>query len=327
MKKKIFYFLLILIFISNTIFSLFYNLNAKQLINSIKNKNYSSSEYKIFTQIRIPRTVATYFIGAGLSIVGCVLQSIFLNPLCEGYTLGISSSAGLGVILGTILNLPFTKFFNSLLGITISLVVIYLLILISKKTIDISFVLTGIVVNFLFSSITILLTLFFDPYKINYVLLWLLGSFSYLDSNYFYFLCFMIIFGIVIILVYSSNMDIVVLGKEKSNSLGVDEQKTKNVLIIISVAITAICVSLTGVISFVGIIIPNAVKIFTGIKHKSWFIWSAVSGGIFISLCDNLARNLFYPVEIPISVLTGIVGSLFFILYLIKGNFYGNTKN
>ncbi len=327
MKKKIFYFLVMLVFISNTIFSLFYNLDSKELINSIKNKQYSSSEYKIFTQIRIPRTFATYFVGAGLSLVGCVLQSIFLNPLCEGYTLGISSSAGLGVILGTILNLPFTKFFNSLLGITISLVVIYLLILISKKTIDIGFVLTGIVVNFLFSSISILITLFFDQYKINYVLLWLLGSFSYLDINYFYPLWFIIILGIIIILFYSSSMDIVVLGKEKSNSLGVDEQKIKNVLIITSAVITAICVSLTGVISFVGIIIPNTVKIFTGIKHKNWFIWSSISGGIFISLCDNLARNLFYPIEIPISVLTGIVGSLFFIVYLIRGNFYGNTKN
>lgn len=327
MKKKIYYFLLFIVFIINTYFSLFYNLNTKNIINSIKNHQYETSEYKIFTQIRIPRIIATYFVGASLSIVGCVLQSIFLNPLCEGYTLGISSSAGLGVILGTILSLPFTKFFNSFLGVIVSLLAIYFLTTISQKTIDIGFVLAGIVLNFLFSSIIILITIFFEPYKMQYILLWLLGGFSSLESTYIYTSCLILLSMIMAIIYYSSSLDIIILGKEKSISLGVNEQRIKNILIIICVITSAICVSLAGVVSFVGIIIPNIIKIFTGVKHKNWFIWSSINGAIFVSLCDNLAKNLFYPIEIPISVLTGIIGSIFFVVYLLKGNFYGNIKN
>lgn len=326
--KKLFYLLVILFFLLNLSFSWFYNLDIISIISAIKTRNTDILECKILFEIRIPRSLATHFVGAGLAAVGCVLQSIFLNPLCEGYTLGIASCAGLGVIITTLLNLPFNKFFSSFLAIAFCMLFVFFLVFHFKRTIDISFVLTGIVFNFLFSGIIMLLTIFFDPYKMHYILLWLLGSFSSVENNnYVYFSSLVIMVCLVVLTFYSYKMDLVVLGREKSISLGIDEIKVKNLLIFICVLILSICVSLSGIISFVGIVIPNVVKVFTGIKHKNWLVWSSVTGGIFVSICDNLAKNLFYPIEVPISVFTGIIGSLFFVGYIIKGNPYGSIKS
>lgn len=327
MRKKNFYFLVILLFFINLLFSWFYNLDIEKIISTAIIKNTKVPEYKIFFQIRIPRSLATHVVGAGLAVVGCVLQSIFLNPLCEGYTLGIASCAGLGVILSMFLDLPFSKFVSSFLGVVFSMFFMFFLIFYFKRTIDISFVLTGIVINFLFSGLIILLTILLDPYRINYILLWLLGSFSSLENKYVYFSSLVIVTGLIILIFYSHNIDLIVLGKEKSITLGVNEIKVKNLLLFICILILSMCVSLSGVISFVGVVIPNIIKSFTGLKHRSWLIWSSIAGGFFVSLCDNLAKNLFYPIEVPISVFTGIIGSLFFVVYIIKGNIHGNIKS
>lgn len=310
MNKKLIF--LVISFFLFLIFSLLYQLNFFKIFE------YNSVEYIIFFKIRLPRIIASLSIGAGLSVVGCVLQSIFLNPLCDGYTLGISSSAGLGVILITLLNIPLTRFFGSFLGVAVSLFVVFVLLKTFKKTIDISFVLAGIVLNFFFSSFIVLLTMFFDPYRLHYILLWLLGSFSSLDRFYVYVVSSLIIVFIFITIIYSHKLDIIILGKEKSLSLGVDEQKVKNILLFISVIISALCVSLVGVISFVGVIIPNFVKMFIKLNHKYWVLYSAFIGGIFVSFCDTLAKNLFSPIEVPISVFTGLLGSVFFVFYLFR---------
>ncbi|MEN3013366.1 MAG: iron ABC transporter permease [Endomicrobiia bacterium] len=327
MKKFLWIYVICLLFILNIAFSLFYNLDLNLLITNIINKNFTTTEFKILTQIRIPRVFASFFVGAALAITGCVLQSVFLNPLCEGYTLGIASCAGLGVIVGNILNLPLNKFFNSLLGVIFSLGVVFLLVLLFKKTVDISFILAGIVLNFFFSGVIILLTLFFDPYEIHYVLLWLLGGFSSVDAHYVYISCIVIVICIVILINMGDKFDVMILGKEKAISLGIKERIIKNISILICVIILSLCVSLSGIISFVGVIVPNVVKMFTGLKHKNWFFMSLIFGGFFVSLCDNLAKNLLYPLEIPISVFTGIIGSIFFLVFILKGNLYGNIKS
>lgn len=324
--KKIFLLCLLVVFVLNFMFSLFFRLNPVDLLKSLCT-NEKTTEYKILTQIRIPRTLATYFVGGGLAVVGCVLQSIFLNPLCEGYTLGISSAAGLGVILSIVLNLPFTRFLSSFYGVIIAMCSIYLLTFMFKKTIDIGFVLSGVVLNFLFSGIIILLTLFFDPYKLHYVLLWLLGSFSMLDSMNVFISCIFIFILIIVILFFSNQLDVIILGREKAISLGVRDQRVKHILLLCCVIICALCVSLAGTVSFVGVVVPNVLKSISGMRHKNWFLYSLITGAIFVSVCDNIARNLLYPVEIPLNVFSGILGSIFFVVYLVKGRLYATIKS
>jgi len=291
---------------------MFYGIDIKNIFLS------NSMEHLIFFRIRLPRVIASIAVGCGLAVVGCVLQSIFLNPLCDGYTLGISSSAALGVILVTLLNLPFSKFFGSFIGIIFSLILVLILIKTFRKTIDVSFVLSGIMLNFFFSSVIIFLTVVFDPYRLHYILLWLLGSFSSLEEIYTYVVCFLIFVGMILALVLSDKLDIIILGREKSFSLGVDEQKIKLFFLILVIFISALCVSLVGVISFVGIIVPNFVKLFVRLRHKIWILYSTIVGGIFVLFCDSLAKNLFSPIELPISAITGLVGSIFLTIYIVK---------
>lgn len=321
MKTKIGIYVVIILLILNFIFSILVgkkSFSLKESITILTSQDKNNPDYIILVNIRIPRTVATYFVGAGLAVCGCVLQSIFLNPLCESYTLGISSAAGLGVILGYVIGSNFSRFIMSLLGSFLGLGSIYFLTLIFRKTLDISFVLSGIVLNFLFSSITVLLTFFLDPYKVHFVLSWLLGGFSAIKGNEIFISGTIIFLCIITILFHSRAIDVLVLGREKSISLGVNEYRLKNILILLVIIISTLCVSIAGIISFVGIIIPNIIKEFTGLEHKKWLFFSAVTGAIFVSLADNLAKNLFYPVEIPISVITGILGSIVFVSYIVK---------
>lgn len=311
-KKYLFWIFIIVGLVLVIYFSLFYRIEFNKIF-------VPSTEKEIFFEIRIPRLIASFFVGYGLGVTGCVFQSIFLNPLCEGYTIGVSSSAALGVILSTLLSLPVTKFFSSFLGVVFSTISIFFLNLFFKRTIDISFVLAGVVLNFFFSSIIVLLTIFFDPYKLHNVLLWLLGSFSSVEKKYVFLSCGLIFLICLFIYLFSYTLDIIVLGKEKAVSLGVDENKIKNYYVLLSIIILALCVSLAGVIPFVGIFIPNFVKSFVSGKHKVWIIYSGMLGGIFLSFSDVLSKNIFYPIEVPISVFTGLVGSVFFVLYLVKG--------
>ena len=317
--RKTFFFALTLLLIANFIFSLAYGyeiFSLKKIVNLLIQKDIENTDYIVLTNIRIPRVVSTYIVGAGLVVVGCVLQSIFLNPLCESYTLGISSAAAIAVVLSTIFSLPFERFYSSIIGPFLGVMTIFLLNRIFKRTIDVGFVLAGVVLNFLFSSVIILLTLFFDPYRLHYILLWLLGGFSVTEPSYVYISSLIIGVCIIIVLLLSPQIDVLVLGRDKSTSLGVKEDRLKNILIILSTVIATFCVSLAGVIAFVGIIIPNIVKGFTGLKHSSWILYSALTGALFISLADNLAKNVIYPIEVPISVFTGILGSIMFIFHL-----------
>jgi len=312
MNKNFLFFIFSLCLLFISIFFMFYGIDIKNIFLS------NSMEHLIFFRIRLPRVIASIAVGCGLAVVGCVLQSIFLNPLCDGYTLGISSSAALGVILVTLLNLPFSKFFGSFIGIIFSLILVLILIKTFRKTIDVSFVLSGIMLNFFFSSVIIFLTVVFDPYRLHYILLWLLGSFSSLEEIYTYVVCFLIFVGMILALVLSDKLDIIILGREKSFSLGVDEQKIKLFFLILVIFISALCVSLVGVISFVGIIVPNFVKLFVRLRHKIWILYSTIVGGIFVLFCDSLAKNLFSPIELPISAITGLVGSIFLTIYIVK---------
>ncbi|MCX7956366.1 MAG: iron ABC transporter permease [Endomicrobia bacterium] len=324
MKKKNFKLLVfsfLILFFVNIYFSLFYKLNLKKFFD------VNDSSTQIFFKIRLPRTLATFFVGGGLAVVGCVLQSIFFNPLCESYTLGISSAAGFGVIFFAILGLQINRFISSFFGIIVSLGTVYLLLNLFKNYIDITFVLAGIVLNFLFSSITLLFTFYVAPYKVHYVLLWLLGSFSSLDAKFVYFSCILIFLCYLYFYINATKIDIITLGNEKSISLGVEPEIIKKKLLLVVIIISAIIVSLVGVVSFVGILVPNVIKKVVGLKHKVCILLSSLLGGVLVMLCDNLSRYIFYPIEIPLSIFTGIIGSIFFIVYLLKWNLYGNIKN
>jgi len=274
----------------------------------------------ILTELRLPRVVAAVAVGAGLAVAGCLLQSAFLNPLCESYTLGISSAAAVGVVMGFLLALPYGRMVTSAAGAVAGMLCAWLMSVFSRRTVDIGFVLAGIVMNFVCSALMVLLTVFIDPYRLQFVLLWMLGGFAALDAWAGYVGAALIAAALGAAFARARRLDALVLGDEKAVSLGLHPDAERLTAVAIAVGIATVCVALAGVVAFVGIIVPNITRVLSGQRHHTWMAMSALLGASLLSLADAAARTLLYPVEIPISAFTGVIGGVVFLAHLARSH-------
>jgi len=274
----------------------------------------------ILTELRLPRVVAAVAVGAGLSVAGCLLQSAFLNPLCESYTLGISSSAAVGVVLGFLFSLPYGRVVTSVVGAIAGTLCAWLVSVLSRRTIDIGFVLAGVVVNFVCSALIVLLTVFVDPYRLQRVLVWMMGGFAALDAVAGYTGAALIAVALGAAFARARRLDALVLGDEKAVSLGLRPDAERLVAVAIAVGIATVSVAIAGVVAFVGIIVPNVTRSVSGQRHSTWMGMSALLGASLLSLADTAARTFLYPVEIPISAFTGVIGGVVFLTYLARSH-------
>ncbi|OGS21627.1 MAG: hypothetical protein A2252_12635 [Elusimicrobia bacterium RIFOXYA2_FULL_39_19] len=320
MKNKYFFFLFLVIALAASfIISLIFGgtpISFNELLTGLKSS--TGIEYAIIWKIRIPRIMLSIFVGAGLAVSGCVLQGILRNPLAEPYTLGISGGAAFGVTVAVLLGigslgLPLLAFAGGLLSVFL----VYLIA--SKKYFSVStLILGGVILSFLFSSMVMLIFSIARTDKIHTTLLWLMGDLSGADTNLILICGLFIFFGILILFVFNREIDILTLGEEKAVFLGIDSAKTLKLLFVITSLITGACVAVSGIIGFVGLLIPHFIRNLTGPKYSTLIINSALAGAIFLCLADAIARTVIYPVELPVGVITGIAGGLFFIFYLLK---------
>lgn len=274
--------------------------------------------HTILWQIRFPRIILSILVGAGLATSGCIFQAILRNPLAEPYTLGISGGAAFGASLGIILKigtfgLPVCAF----LGALLSVFLIYLVA--SRKFFSIpSLILGGVILSFVFSSLVLLIFALSQTQEIHSTLLWLMGDLSGADFSLIKPAAILILGGILFSLVFNREIDILTLGEEKATHLGVDAQKTLKLLFLISSLITGSCVAVSGIIGFVGLIIPHFIRHFTGPTHRILIPASCFGGAIFLCLADTLARSVIYPIELPVGVITGILGGAVFLFFLLR---------
>ena len=280
----------------------------------------SDIDRTILFQIRIPRVLAGFIVGAGLSVTGAVLQAILKNPLAESYTLGISGGASLGICIGVILGrssvIPYFAFLGAVISITI-----ILLASIKKKFSNPTIILLGVALNFLFSSFVLFVMAVIKNEQFQSTMLWLVGDISYFPGN-------LLVSGIIVIsiisifLIFSGRVyDIMSIGEEKAVSLGVNIENEKKISLILCCIIVGFCVSLAGIIGFVGLIIPHITRFFFGPIHKRSLPVNFIMGGSFLVLADTFARVIIRPVEIPVGVITGFFGGLFFLTILLRGSY------
>lgn len=280
----------------------------------------SDIDRTILFQIRIPRVLAGFIVGAGLSVTGAVLQAILKNPLAESYTLGISGGASLGICIGVILGrssvIPYFAFLGAVISITI-----ILLASIKKKFSNPTIILLGVALNFLFSSFVLFVMAVIKNEQFQSTMLWLVGDISYFPGN-------LLVSGIIVIsiisifLIFSGRVyDIMSIGEEKAVSLGVNIENEKKISLILCCIIVGFCVSLAGIIGFVGLIIPHITRFFFGPIHKRSLPVNFIMGGSFLVLADTFARVIIRPVEIPVGVITGFFGGLFFLTILLRGRY------
>lgn len=276
------------------------------------------STIAIIWNIRLPRVILALLVGGTLSICGVAYQGIFKNPMADPFLLGVSSGAALGASIGIAMNLSFNgKDLVSILAFIFALLTLLLVYNISKignKVPVPTLLLSGVAMSQFLSAVNSVLMIFSD--KMSQIIYWTMGSFNGKSWEQVLIIIPYVVIGFIILYSLHSQMDIMLIGEDSASQLGVNTDQLKLIVLVVTALMTAATVSITGIIGFVGLIIPHVVRIFVGPKHKKLYPYSFLLGGIFLILCDTAARSLMTQ-EIPVGVITAIFGGPFFI-YLLR---------
>jgi iron complex transport system permease protein len=270
----------------------------------------------IVWHIRLPRTILSLLVGAGLASAGVVLQGILRNPLAEPYTLGMSAGAAFGIACGVAFGIPVPLWLFALSGSILSVLFVYL-VASQHQFSSTSLILSGVVMSFLFSSAVLFIFSLAKPEEVHKVFLWLAGDLSS-GTDRLLLVSPLIVCCILLSVAFGRDLDALSLGKEKAESLGINTESIRRFLFLTSSIMTASCVLVSGIIGFVGLIIPHIVRKIVCFNHRSLILLSAIFGASFILLSDTLARCLLSPIELPVGVVTGIVGGAFFLYLLFR---------
>lgn len=286
-------------------------------------KGEQSIDSSILFSIRLPRVILAAVIGAGLAAVGGVMQGIFRNPLVDSYTLGMSSGAALGAVLSivtgvniSIMGMSTTGIF-AFLGAIGTLFLVYSLAFTKNKMSVNSLLLSGVAISyFLASVISFLMMLNRD--KIEHIVFWTMGSLSLASWSKAIFSLAIILPGIAILIYYSRELNIMALGEDSAHHLGINIVRLKQILLLTCAVIVGCVVSTGGTIGFLGLVAPHIIRLLCGSDNKKVIPYSAVLGAILLVLSDTLGRVLIQPMEIPVGIMTSIMGGPFFIFLLRK---------
>lgn len=279
----------------------------------------------IILNIRLPRVFLAILVGGGLSIVGAVMQSIFKNPMAEPGILGWSSGGAFfavvviytGLAHQSVLLLPFFAFIGTLL----TAFTIYRVATIKSETPNTLLLLTGIAIGSLFVSLISLILIMSDVWSIREILFWLMGGLDSTGWQQVRIAAAPILLGSVAIMFFGRDLNALLISEDTASTLGIDVGKTKVWLFLFSSLIVGASVSVSGVIGFVGLIIPHILRLIIGSDNRIILPVSFIAGGAFLALADLLARTLISPEEIRLGIITSFVGVPFFIYLLRKNRF------
>lgn len=283
----------------------------------------SNIDYEIFV-IRLRRVVLAGLVGAALACSGAVLQAILRNPLADPYILGISSGAGLGAIIAILSGISWTFWGGSAItafafaGAVATVWLVWCIGRFAGKSQVTSLLLAGVVVNAFFSAVIMFLTSIAKSEQLRSTIYWLMGSITDKDPLVLWISGVCILAGITALFVVCYRLNALTLGDEQARGLGIDPAKTRRAAFGLTAFITAIAVSLSGLIGFVGLIIPHGVRLIFGPDHRQLLPVSAIIGSAFLVCADTLARTIFGQEQLPVGVITAIAGGPFFLVLLAK---------
>lgn len=315
--------LIISIGISLTIGEL--KLSILDIPNVIK-EGKGSIEHTIMLNIRLPRVILGIAVGGALSLSGVILQGVYRNPLVEPFTLGISGGAALGVAIAIVFGLHFSlgSFMLPLMGFggAIGTIVLVYLISIKRGQIRIqSMLLIGVMVSFIASSAMMLLMSVTTSENLHGIVFWIMGSLDEPRQSLIWINFIVAIVGLFLAYLFVKPLNALRLGEEKARHLGIDTNTTIKLLFIVASLLAGVSVAVAGVIGFVGLVIPHIMRLIVGTDNRILLISSFLGGSTFLILCDSVSRVIILPNELPIGVITGIVGGLAFVIILSRTSF------
>ncbi len=284
------------------------------LISGNKNQGIDPVMYTVVADIRLPRIMASVLVGGTLAVCGTVFQAILLNPLADPYTLGISSGAAFGASLVIVLQvmglaLPdlFTVPFFAFAGATGTMFLVLALASGgSARLSSTSLILSGVIVSSILSAAIGFLKFLADE-QVGIIIFWLMGSFSGASWDNILMLCPTAMAGTCVALFYSRDLNIMSTGEHTAITLGVNTVRLRYVLLVTCSLLTALCVAVSGIIGFVGLIVPHMLRYVVGPDNR-WLILLSFPAGALLLLCADTVTRAVLPVEVPIGVLTALIG-------------------
>lgn len=286
----------------------------------------------IFWEIRLPRVLVGFLVGAGLAVAGATLQNITRNGLADPYLFGVVSGAGLGAAIATLLfdssmaerlgllqafpdfsftlALPFSAFLGALFAV-------FFVQILASKTFGSRtehMLLAGVAVSFMLSALSHFILFIGEPFAANKVIFWLMGSLARVEVWYAWVILPVVVVSVGILLVYGPHMDALLLGDDNAKTLGVQVTRLRILSLAICAALTACIVAYCGGIGFVGLMIPHIVRNWLGVTSRVVIVGSVLLGGCFMVWVDVLARVALDDQEIPIGIITAAIGSVFFLM-------------
>lgn len=271
----------------------------------------------ILWQVRLPRVILTFLVGAALACSGGVLQSIFRNPIVDPFTLGISSGAAFGAALAMLFPLMAINISAFIFGI-LAVIITYFVSYSGKRSSIVSMVLAGLIVSGVFTAGLTILQYLSDPYKLQAIVQWTMGN-LHTASWYKVETAYLPIgIGLIVMVVLRWKLNLLSLGDEEALAVGINPTMLKFILLGVATMVTAASVAAAGVISLFGLIVPHMTRMLFG-PNNAIGVWANISlGGSFLLLIDDFSRVIM-PFEIPIGVFTMIIGAPIFI-YLMRRN-------
>jgi len=268
----------------------------------------------VVMDVRLPRILSAAIVGGGLAACGAVFQGILLNPLADPYTLGVSAGAAFGASLAILLNIGFLGLYSvplfAFLGAAATLLFVVYLSSSSGGFSSNNLILSGIIVAAILSAGISFLKYIADE-QVSVIIFWLMGSFGSKTWTDVGLTSLFVGLGLLVFIFFARDMNLMSLGNRTASSLGVDTRKVTMVLLIAASLVGAVCVSVSGIIGFVGLLVPHMMRLFTGPDNRRLVPVSLLAGAILLLGADTITRTVL-PSEIPIGVLTALIGGPFF---------------
>ena len=271
----------------------------------------------VIMEVRLPRILAAAIVGGGLAVAGAVFQAILLNPLADPYTLGVSSGAAfgaslalvlgiLGIVVPVIVSVPLFAF----LGAMVTLAAVFALAAPDGRLSSNTLILSGVIVAAILSAGIGFIKYLADE-QVGVIIFWLMGSFVGRTWSDVALTALFVLPGLLVMLYFARDLNIMALGGRTADTLGVDSRRVKKILLVCASLITAVCVSVSGIIGFVGLIVPHLLRLILGPDNRLLIPACFFGGAILLLTADTITRA-WLPTELPIGILTSLIGGPFF---------------
>ena len=279
----------------------------------------------IVLQVRLPRVILAFMVGGTLATVGAALEALLRNPLADPYILGISSGAALGAAVAILFGvgvsvlaisiLPLSAFVGALGAIFI----VYRVAVSHGRFSTHTLLLAGVILNAILAALIMFLTTIVDPTRAFGMMSWLMGTLTAPPHSTLFILALYLSVGLCLLVWQAHPLNLLTLGEEAARSLGVEVERVKRVVFVSTSLLTGAVVAFSGLIGFVGMVVPHAVRIALSADHRLLLLASGFVGGMFLMVADTLARTVLSPAEIPVGVVTALAGGPIFLYLLIGG--------